>query len=129
VIVDSSALVAIVKREPGHEVLVEKLAAPSANAGIGTPTLVEAGLVLMADVVGDIRAYLRGLLEQYAISEIPFVDAHWPVAIEAHRRYGRGRHDARLNFGDCLTYAVARLSNQPLLFVGTDFAKTDLQIA
>ena len=51
------------------------------------------------------------------------------MAVEAWLRYGKGRHPAGLNFGDCLAYATAKLADQPLLFVGDDFRKTDVQIA
>jgi len=49
--------------------------------------------------------------------------------LEAHRRFGKGRHPAALNFGDCLAYAVAKVAREPLLFVGNDFPQTDLDIA
>jgi ribonuclease VapC len=57
---------------------------------------------------------------------IPFDDRHWSIAIQAFIRYGRGRHPAALNFGDCMTFATAHLAARPLLFTGDDFAKTDL---
>lgn len=57
---------------------------------------------------------------------VPFGEDHWRQAAEAYARFGRGRHKAALNFGDCLSYAVARLADQPLLCVGDDFARTDL---
>jgi ribonuclease VapC len=60
---------------------------------------------------------------------VPFGEDHWPVAVDAYARFGNGRHPASLNFGDCLTYAVARLAEQPLICVGDDFAKTGLPIA
>ncbi len=60
---------------------------------------------------------------------IPFEDRHWGAAAEAFIVYGKGRHPAALNFGDCMTYATARLSGNPLLFVGEDFAKTDIPSA
>jgi ribonuclease VapC len=63
------------------------------------------------------------------IAVVPFGDAHWKAAADAYRRYGRGRHRAALNFGDCLSYAVAKLAGQPLLCTGSDFTKTDLPIA
>ena len=53
---------------------------------------------------------------------------HWPVALDAFQRYGKGRHPAALNFGDCLTYAVASHPNRPLLCVGGDFRQTDLDV-
>jgi ribonuclease VapC len=128
VIVDSSALVAITFAEPGYQELVAKLAgAPS--AGIGTPTLAETGVVLAARLGRDSRDLVIRLLDEFGIEEIPFGDRHWREAVDAYLRFGRGRHKARLNFGDCLTYAVARLANEPLLFVGEDFPQTDLEAA
>jgi ribonuclease VapC len=128
VIVDSSALVAVTFAEPGHQELIAKLAgAPS--AGIGTPTLAETGLVLASRLGRDSRDLVIRLLAEFGIEEIPFGDQHWREAIDAYLRFGRGRHKARLNFGDCLTYAVARLADEPLLFVGDDFPETDLKLA
>jgi ribonuclease VapC len=69
------------------------------------------------------------LLDEFSIERAPFGDQHWREAVEAYLRFGRGRHEARLNFGDCLTYAVARLANEPLLFTGEDFPQTDLALA
>ena len=60
---------------------------------------------------------------------VPFGDAHYSAAVDAWLRFGKGRHRASLDFGDCLAYATARLANQPLLCVGEDFARTDLQLA
>lgn len=124
-IVDSSAIVAIALREPGWEGVVARLAAEAAS-GIGAPTLAEAGLVLTARMGARARPLLSRLLQEAGLSVIPFAEEHWRVAVEAYARFGKGRHPAALNFGDCLTYAVARLAGQPLLFVGDDFAKTDL---
>lgn len=127
-IVDTSALVAITFAEPGYQELIAKLAgAPS--AGIGTPTLAETGVVLAARLGQDSRDLVIRLLNEFSIEEIPFGDRHWREAVDAYLRFGRGRHKARLNLGDCLTYAVARLANEPLLFVGDDFPETDLEAA
>lgn len=128
-IIDTSALVAIVVREPGYEGLVEKLTDTAATSGMGTPTLAELGLVLSARLAVDARPVVAGLIESFEIATIPFSDAHWRAAIDAFLRYGRGRHPAALNFGDCLTYATAVLANEPLLFVGADFSRTDLVAA
>jgi ribonuclease VapC len=125
VIVDTSALIAVTFAEPGHRDLIAKLAgAPS--AGIGTPTLTETALVLASRLGRDPRDLIIRLLDEFGIEQIPFGDQHWREAADAFLRFGRGRHRARLNFGDCLTYAVARLANEPLLFVGDDFTHTDL---
>lgn len=126
-IVDSSAVVAIVVQEPGYDLLLEKLTL--GGAGIGTPTLAELGLVLSARLGRDGRPIVDGLLDRLDLDVVPFCDAHWRTAVGAHLRYGRGRHRAGLNFGDCLTYAVASLADEPLLFVGDDFIHTDLRVA
>jgi len=128
VIIDTSALVAITFAEPGHQNLIAKLAgAPS--AGIGTPTLAETGLVLASRLGRDPRDLVIRLLDEFSIEQIPFGAQHWREAVDAYLRFGKGRHKAQLNFGDCLTYAIARLANEPLLFTGGDFAETDLALA
>ena len=127
-IVDSSAIVAIVLREPGWEGVVARLSAESAPA-IGAPTLAEAGLVLTAKMGDKARIVLSRLLQETGLAIIPFAEDHWRAAVEAYARFGKRRHPAALNFGDCLAYAVARLAGQPLLFVGDDFSKTDLPSA
>ena len=127
-IVDTSALIAITFREPGHRELIAKLASAS-SAGIGTPTLAETGIVLAARLRHDPRDLVVRLLDEFSIDEVPFGDEHWKEAIDAYLRFGGGRHQAQLNFGDCLTYAVARLASEPLLFTGSDFAETDLDLA
>lgn len=127
-IIDSSAIIAIVLRESGWEGLVDKLATESVCA-IGAPTLVETGIVLTAKIGPKARVMLSRLLQETGLTVVPFADEHWPIAVNAYTRFGKGRHPAGLNFGDCLTYAVARLAEQPLLFVGADFRKTDLVAA
>lgn len=127
-IVDSSALVAIVLREREFESLVEKLEqAPS--IGVGTPTLVETGIVLTIRLGRDARPILADLVRDFGMVEVPFGEAHAREAVRAYIRYGRGQHPAGLNYGDCMTYAIASLADEPLLFRGTDFAATDLQAA
>ena len=127
-ILDSSAVIAVMLREPGFDVLVGKLSLPIAK-GIGAPTLGEIGLVLTAKLNRDPRGLIKRFLDEVDVETVAFGDEHWPIALEAYERFGKGRHRAGLNFGDCLTYAVAKLAQQPLLFVGTDFSKTDLQPA
>ena len=127
-IVDASALVAIAFREPGFDAIIGKLER-SSSTGVGTPTIVEAGIVLTARLKRDARAIVAGLVREFGMVEVPFGEAHAREAMRAYLRFGRGRHDANLNYGDCLTYAVASLAREPLLFTGTDFSATDLQAA
>ena len=63
------------------------------------------------------------------MQEVSFGEVHWREAVDALRRFGKARHPAGLDFGDCMTYAVAALSGEPLLYVGDDFAKTDIAAA
>ena len=126
-IVDTSAIVAIFQKEPGYESLIDALLSCD-SAGIGTPTLSEAGIVLTARLGRDARGILSRFLQEFDIVEVPFGPAHWRAAIDAYGRFGKGRNPAGLNFGDCLTYATARLARQPLLFVGDDFSQTDLSL-
>jgi ribonuclease VapC len=60
---------------------------------------------------------------------IPFGEPHWSAAATAFIRFGKGRHPAALNYGDCMTYATARVAERPLLYVGNDFAQTDIEAA
>jgi len=128
VILDSSAIVGIVLREPGFEDLVRKVARAETVA-VGAPTLAEAGLVLSSRLGRDARQLVRGLLREWGAVTVTFGEEHWQQAVAAHVRYGRGRHAARLSFGDCLTYSVAKLAGEPLLCTGNDFSRTDLELA
>ena len=127
-IVDTSAVVAIIFQEPAHEELTQLLV-QSNETGIGTPTLVECGIVLSARLGRDARGILSRFIEESDITIIPFTEAHFGTAVGAWIKYGKGRHPASLNFGDCLTYAMAKLSDMPLLCVGNDFSQTDVMLA
>lgn len=127
-IADSSAILAVVLREHGYEPL-EQAMGTAAFVGVGAPTLVETAIVLHARVGALSRTLLVRLLDDMEATCIAFGDRHWPIALGAFARYGRGRHPAELNFGDCLTYAVAKVANEPLLCRGNDFAQTDLLLA
>ena len=127
-IVDTSAIVAILLKEPGFEELLAKLA-KAGNTGVDVPTLVETTIVLSARLRQDARGIVSRLLMEGSIAKVPFGDAHFSVAVDAWLRYGKGRHMASLNFGDCLSYATAALAGEPLLCVGNDFVHTDLSLA
>ena len=127
-IVDSSAVIAILLREPGYEALVEKLAASPAS-GIGAPTLAEAAIVMTSRTRRDAAPMVALFAREAGLAVVPFGDAHWRAAVAAYLRFGKGRHRAALNFGDCMSYATAKLADQPLLCVGQDFGRTDLRLA
>lgn len=125
IVVDTSALVAILRKEPEADVLARVIAAAS-RIVIGAPTKFEFLLVT--------AALRRAGGEQDAINLLARIDAevlewtseHADLAFGALMRFGKGRHPAALNFGDCMTYAVAKALNAPLLFKGGDFTKTDI---
>jgi ribonuclease VapC len=91
--------------------------------------LAETGIVLQSRLGAAADGLLERLIDELSIEEISFGEIHWREAVDAYRRFGRGRHSASLNFGDCMTYAVARLSGEPLLFTGDDFGQTDVEPA
>ena len=126
-IVDTSAIVAVILGQAQSAALTSALLADAPSA-VGAPTLAEAAIVLQARLGPRGLADLRGFLVEFDVHAIPFGDDHWRQAGLAFARYGKGRHPAGLNFGDCLTYAVAKLSGQALLCVGGDFAQTDLSL-
>lgn len=123
-IVDTSAVVAVLKREPGHEAILDALAAPGPHL-MAAPTRVELGLVLAATLTpADLDAVLSG----WGIEVVAFTPDDAQEAGAAHLRFGRGHHPARLNLGDTFSYALARRHGQALLAVGADFAQTDLAV-
>ena len=127
-VLDSSAVVAIVLKEAGYQDLLAKIEAAPGIA-IGAPTLVETLIVLTARLRGESLPVVKQLLIAAEAEVIPFSEDHSHAALQAHVRFGKGRHRAALNFGDCLSYATASVAGQPLLFVGDDFSRTDIQAA
>jgi len=126
-ILDSSAVVAILCREPGHLTLLEKIIAADMLC-MGAPTVFEAAMVLTIKLRRDGLAVVNEFLRESGTQVISFTDQHASIAFGAYFRYGKGRHKAALNFGDCLSYSVAKVSGQALLFIGRDFAKTDVPV-
>jgi ribonuclease VapC len=128
VIIDSSALVAIVLQEPEADDLLRRMRDASSLA-IGAATLLETGIVLSARIDDDARGLLARLLQESGIAVVDVTEAHFGVAMDAWLRYGKGRHAAALNFGDCLSYAIAVIAGEPLLCIGDDFPQTDCVLA
>lgn len=127
-ILDSSAIVAVIRLEPECEAFLSKLA-EAPIVGVGAPTLAEAGIVLAARLGDHALSLLSTFVQRGRVVIVTFETAHWQAAAEAWLRFGRDRHEAALNFGDCLAYATAKLAGRPLLCKGDGFAKTDLQLA
>lgn len=127
-ILDSSALVSILLKEDGCESLLQK-AAMAELVFVGAPTAVEAAIVLSRRIGQDARPLLASLLHQLNAEVVEFNQQHYEAAVTAYLRFGKGTHPAGLNFGDCMTYALAALSGLPLLCTGNDFALTGIQRA
>lgn len=126
-IVDSSALIAVVLRESDHKRLVDALAA-APRVAVGGPTLAEAGIVLVSRLGIRGKTLLARLVQEVEVDVVSIGSGHWTLAVDAFAKYVKGRNPAALNFGDCLTYAVARVVAEPLLCVGDDFPRTDLDL-
>jgi ribonuclease VapC len=127
VILDSSAIIAVILGEPDAAALLAQLESTSI-LGVGAPTLAETGVVLTARLGPAGATLLARFVEESDASVVAFEDHHWLVAVDAFARFGRGRHTAALNFGDCMAYATAHVAGQPLLCLGDDFARTDLPL-
>jgi ribonuclease VapC len=132
VTVDTSALIAVLFAEPGYLNLVDAMLEAD-TLRVGAPTLVETSLVATGrqrPTPGRVADRLvTGLITELGATVVPFGEAEWRRAADAFVRYGRGRHKASLNFGDCLAYATAAVVGDSLLFVGDDFRHTDLPVA
>jgi ribonuclease VapC len=126
-IIDSSAILAVILKEPGYERIVHELAAARATR-IGAPTRLETGIVLTARLGPRGKTVLARFLQENSVETVAFGEAHASLALDAYSRFGKGRHPAALNFGDCCTYAVASLAGEPLLCLADDFARTDLLV-
>jgi ribonuclease VapC len=128
VVIDSSALVAAQLKEPGWEFIIKKIESSPLTL-VGGPTLLETVIVLTHRIGSDAHSMLAMFLRHFRIQVVPFTEEHFDIAADAFLKYGKGRHPAALNFGDCMSYAIANLSGLPLLYTGNDFAQTDIQSA
>ena len=120
---DTSALVAVLFSEPGYLTLIDRMLEADVLR-VGAPTRVETSLVFAGRRGVPTGREIDDLVK--GITVVPFGQAEWHLAADAFDRYGRGRHKAALNFGDCLAYATAAASGDALLFVGDDFRHTDV---
>jgi ribonuclease VapC len=124
-VVDASAVMACCLGEAGYEDL-EAVLTSSAQLVMSAPTRLELGIVSLHK---NIQLRVDQSIQTYQIQIEPFTPAHATLAIAAFAQYGKGRHSAALNFGDCCAYALAKSLNLPLLYKGNDFAQTDIASA
>jgi len=128
VILDTSAILAVLFDEPERECFLERILREPV-VGVGAPTLAETSIVLSARLGAAARSIVDGWVDRAGLVVISFDGAHWRTAADAWLRFGRGRHPAALDFGDCLSYATASIAERPLLCKGDDFSLTDLPLA
>lgn len=127
-VIDASALVAFLEGESDGERILHTLLAAE-RLLISTATVVEAGIVIETRRGESGGRDLDLLMHRLGVEQVPVSGEHADLARAAYRQFGKGHHPARLNFGDCFSYALARATGDPLLFVGDDFAQTDIPAA
>lgn len=127
-VIDSSAIVAVLLREPGWADILDRIDS-------ATQPIISAANALETSIVMESRKGPIGgqdfdlFLHESEIEIVNVNREHFELAREAWRHFGKGRHPAALNFGDCFAYALSKSSGEPLLFTGDDFAKTDVAAA
>jgi len=127
-VIDTSALMAILLGEPERDQFIQAIA-DHPDPAISATTLVEARMVAEARLGPKGKTKLEDLIEAGGVRTIAFDESQADLAYEAWKSYGQGNGPARLNFGDCLSYALAKQTRRPLLFKGDDFTQTDLDPA
>lgn len=127
-VLDTSALCAILFDEPERSAFTQVIEADPRRL-LSTANLLEVSIVVEARFGEPGGRELDLLVHRAAITLVPVESLHVDVARAAWRRYGKGRHTAGLNFGDCFAYALAATTGEPLLFKGEDFDQTDLASA
>jgi len=125
VIIDTSAAFALIAREPDTALLGEALASADRRA-IGAPTMVELYLVTGGKGGAAMTERADRFVRDFAVEIVPFTAEHARFARDGWLRFGKGRHPAALNLGDCFSYALAKARGEPLLFKGDDFSQTDV---
>ena len=128
-VIDSSALIAIVLGEPDAQAYIDAIDAAFTEE---RPIYMPASVLVEAGIVTDIRnlaSRFDALLDHLQPEIVPLDRSLAELARQAFRRFGRGRHPARLNFGDCLSYATAEFLHMPLLYKGADFKRTAITSA
>lgn len=126
-VIDTSALIALLSMEAEAARLATALESDP-NRLISAASIVEAGLVVESRYGAAGGRELDLLIAKSGLSIEPVTAEQAEIAREAWRRYGKGRHSASLNFGDCFSYALAKATGEPLLFKGDDFPKTDIAV-
>lgn len=126
-ILDSSALMAIILREPEADIFSGAVLA--SDVSMSAANWVEAATIVDSNKDPVLRVRFEELIDVLRVKILPVSIDIAQAARRAHQRYGRGQHPARLNYGDCFAYATAAVTGEPLLFKGRDFSQTDIEPA
>lgn len=129
VALDTSALAAVVFGEPEAEQVLAVMVRAAGDLTLSAATAVEADIVIEARQGPDATRDLHVLLTRLRVTTVPVDERQAAAAVAAWRRFGKGRHPAGLNLGDCFSYALATTSGASLLFKGDDFQRTDVAAA
>ncbi len=124
-ILDSSAVIAILRVEPGFEPIVAALVRADRRA-VSAASWFEASIIVDARGTEAARADFDAFFDRHRVEIVPVTPDHARRARTAYRTYGKGNHSAALNFGDCFSYALPQERSEPLLFIGNDFSRTDV---
>jgi ribonuclease VapC len=127
-IVDTSAIVAILFDEDDAEIYARAITRAD-SCRLSAATFVEAAIVVEAQTKNNGSRQLDAFIRRAGIAIEPVTEEQAHIARQAFIDFGKGRHSAGLNFGDCFSYALSKATGEPLLFKGKDFAKTDLTAA
>ena len=127
-VIDTSAVIAILQSEDGSDRLIDKLENAKVLR-ISAASLVEAGVVMQARYGDAGEVEVDQFIQRLGINIAAVTEDHAEIARSAYRKFGKERHPANLNYGDCFSYALAIYYHEPLLYTGNDFAKTDVQSA
>jgi ribonuclease VapC len=124
-ILDSSSLIAILANEPDAELYVQAISrAPRCRISAGT--FIELSIVMTCQFPMEVQQQCDALFRRVGVEIEPVTAEQAHLARQAFRDFGKGRHPAGLNFGDCFAYALAKQTGEPLLFKGNDFSRTDI---
>jgi len=127
IVLDSSILVGIINLEKDADTLIDLIS--SQECLLGAPTLVETRIWCAANISDQVSRWLEDFVRGEDVSIVPFSNEMADVATQTYIKYGRSSgHPARLNFGDCMSYAVSAVMRAPLLFKGSDFGRTDVMV-
>ena len=126
-VIDTSAVLAVLTMAPDAGRFARAIASAETRF-MSAANLVEAGIVLQARFGSDAERDLDLLVFRAAVEIMPVTQEQATLARQAYRTFGKGRHAAGLDFGDCFAYALAKATGEPLLFKGDDFSQTDVPV-